>query len=148
MIRARWFIPLPCILLVSFVAPAQNFDPPKAKVPDKEAMDAIGTKTRQLGQLLVVMQRQGVRDPVLADVEIYHKAAEWIVRHNEFYTDQFAAWTLSVLDRGLLRANQSLRGESPWLNQTGAASARAYRSRVDGSVQPYSVILPSDYAKE
>lgn len=147
MTRTRWFFPLPCALIFCLAAAAQ-YDPPDAKPPDKATQDAIVAKTRQLGQALAVMQRQGVRDPVFADVEIYHKAANWIVRHNEFFSEQFGPWTVAVLDRGLLRASQALRGESPWLNQTGAASARAYRSRVDGSVQPYSVILPADYFKE
>lgn len=147
MTRTRWFFPLPCLLAACCTAPAQ-YEPPNAKPPDKATQEAIVAKVRQLGQALSVMQRQGVRDPVFADVEIYHKAADWTVRHNEFYSDQFGAWTMAVLDRGLLRASQALRGESPWLNQTGAASARAYRSRVDGSVQPYSVILPADYFKE
>src|SRR5262250_940545 len=146
--HTRWLSPLTFLLAACMAAPAQNYDPPNAKPPDKATQEAIASRSRQLGQMLTVMQRQGVRDPVFADVEIYHKAADWIVRHNEFYSDQFGAWTLAVLDRGLLRASQALRGESPWLNQTGAASARAYRSRVDGSVQPYSVILPTDYLKE
>src|SRR5262245_45907829 len=148
MTRMRWLFPLPWLLVICIAAPSQNYDPPNAKPPDKPTQEAIVARSRQLGQALAVMQRQGVRDPVFSDVEIYHKAAEWIVRHNEFYSDQFGAWTVAVLDRGLLRASQALRGESPWLNQVGSASARAYRSRVDGSLQPYSVILPTEYAKE
>ena len=53
-----------------------------------------------------------------------------------------------ALDRGLLRASQQARGEAPWLNETGQAVVRAYRSRVDGSVQPYAVTLPADYGKQ
>jgi predicted esterase len=127
---------------------AQDYAPPNAKTPDKVTLDAIGEKTRRLGQALVIMQRQGIHDPVLADVEIYYKAAEWIVRHNEFFTEQSGVWTLSVLDRGMLRATQALRGEAPWLPQTGQAVLRAYRSRIDGSVQPYAVTIPPEYGKD
>src|SRR4029077_16752239 len=57
------------------------------------------------------------------------------------------AWTLEALDRGLLRARQAGEGSSPWLNQRGHAVVRAYRSRIDGSVQPYAVTLPAEYGK-
>ena len=53
-----------------------------------------------------------------------------------------------ALDRGLLRASQAARGEQPWLGQTGQAVVRAYRSRMDGSVQPYAVTFPADYGKD
>ena len=99
MTRTHWFFPLPCLLAACLAASAQSYDPPDAKTPDKATQDAIVAKTQQLGQMLATMQRQGVRDPVFADVEIYHKAATWIVRHNEFYSDQFRAWTVAVLDR-------------------------------------------------
>ena len=34
---------------------------------------------------------------------------------------------------------------TPWLNVRGRWIVRAYRSRVDGSVQPYAVLLPTDF---
>src|SRR5262249_49790385 len=57
-------------------------------------------------------------------------------------------WTQEVLGRGILRAKLVLGGESAWLDQTGQAVVRGYRSRIDDSVQPYSVTLPRDYGKD
>lgn len=122
--------------------------PPEVFPPDEGQAKLIGQRIQQLGRTLVALQRQGVRDPVLAEVEVYHKAAEWMVRHKEYYLKDSAAQTLAVLDRGMLRASQAARGESPWLQISGSAVVRAYRSRVDGSVQPFAVTLPESYGRD
>jgi pimeloyl-ACP methyl ester carboxylesterase len=105
-------------------------------------------RLEKLGRAIDVMVRQGVRDPMLADVEIYRKAVDWALRHEEI-KDQAAVHRLeSVVDRGLLRAAQVLRGESPWFFQVGQTGPRGYRSRVDGSLQPYAVTYPPDYGRD
>jgi dienelactone hydrolase len=128
--------------------PASSFAPPEPTPPSddvRKTIEARGEKlTRQLGEL----RRLGVPDYILADVEIYQKASLWIVRHNEFYGKDAADWTVDVLDRGLLRASEAMRGDNPWMNDTGRAVVRGYRSRIDGSVQPYAVTFPADYGKD
>jgi hypothetical protein len=117
--RARLFF---CLMLIALVAnglPAQQFAPPAAKPPDEATLKAIAAKTEKLDRAIASLRNQGVRDPALADIEIFHKAAVWIVRHGEFYQPNFADWTLAVLDRGLLRASQMAQGELPWLNAPG-----------------------------
>src|SRR5205814_7800945 len=118
---------------VSGLLLAQNYAPPESNTPDEATLKAIAAKGEKLGQRLQMLRRQGVRDPQLADVEIYYKAAVWITRHNEFYHKDAAAWTHEALDRGLLRASQLAQGEAPWYGQRGASVVRGYRSRVDGS---------------
>jgi predicted esterase len=135
-------------LAVTALVLAQNYAPPPSKPPDETTLKAIKDKTEKLGRALASLRKQDVRDPWLAEVAIYHKAAEWIVRHNEFYQPDAGRWTLEALDRGQLRASQAAHGESPWVHHTGRAVVRAYRSRVDGSVQPYAVTLPADYGKD
>ncbi len=127
---------------------AQDFSPPPANAPDAATAKAIAEKTDKLGQRLRALRRDNVREPYLAEAEVFHKAAVWITRHNEFFQKEAPAWALEVLDAGLLRASQLAQGESPWLNQTGRGVARAYRSRLDGSVQPYAVALPADYGTD
>src|SRR5262249_20598080 len=63
----------------------------------------------------------------------------------EFYHKNTADWTLEALDEGLLRASQMRRGDLPWLETAGRTVVRAYRSQVDGSIQPYAVTYPADY---
>src|SRR5262249_11856918 len=52
-----------------------------------------------------------------------------------------------LLDGCRHSTTQQARAESPTLQETGHAVVRAYRSAVDGSVQPYAVTFPTDYGK-
>jgi dienelactone hydrolase len=127
--------------------PAQ-YEPPASKPPDAAVLKAIAAKKEKLESTVALLRKQLLRDPGLAEVDIFIKAATWIVRHNEFYQPNYGEWTLEMLDRGLLRASQLQSGQmGPWLQQSGVEILRAYRSRVDGSVQPYAVTLPADYGK-
>lgn len=84
-------------------------------------------------------------DDLRADAAIYLKAGEWMLRHpEEFYKPEYSEQLLAVLDRGLARASQLEAGNPSWPAQKGRLS-RAYRSRVDGSLQPYGVIIPETY---
>jgi len=123
------------------------YAPPPAEKLDPAVLKAIEERTDRLGRELENLAKRGVKDPIFADIEIFHKAAVWIVKHGEFYHKDAAAWTLAMLDRGLLRASQQRRGEAPWLDMRGYSVVRAYRSAVDGSVQPYAVTFPADYGK-
>lgn len=127
---------------------AQDFAPPPPNAPDAATRKTIEEKTQRLGKLVEFLRKQSVRDPALADVEIFHKAAQMILRHSEFYHKDAAAWALRTLDAGMIRASQVAQGETPWFQQSGQDVARAYRSRIDGSVQPYSVCYPADYGKD
>src|SRR2546422_10394165 len=82
---------------------------------------------------------------LLADVDVYRKAAEWILRYpEEFYTKAYTANTIVALDKGLARATELESGAASWPKQKGRL-VRAYTSRVDGSVQPYGVMIPDSY---
>ncbi len=79
------------------------------------------------------------------DAEIYAKAAEWILRHDEFYKPRYVQDTLDALQTGSRRAaelkDNSDRRRPSWLGQTGTVIL-AYRSTVDGSIQPYALTIP------
>lgn len=141
---------LAALVIAGAVGPAaaQNYSPPPSQAPDEATLKTIADKTTKLGRIIESLRRQGVRDAALVDVEIFHKAAVWIVRHQEFYHKDAGTWTCAVLDRGLLRASQLAQGETPWLQQAGHAVVRAYRSRVDSSVQPYAVTFPPAYGQD
>jgi dienelactone hydrolase len=79
------------------------------------------------------------------DVEIYAKAAEWLLRYpEECYTKAYFDNALALLRTGAARAAELERGETPWVRRKGRFS-RGYRSRVDGSVQPYALVVPETY---
>jgi dienelactone hydrolase len=139
------------VLVLAPTLSAQNFAPPKAYKPDQEAQKAIAAKMRRLSNMIDVLRRNKVLDPWLAEVEVYFHAAEWIVQFNEFFQKESVEWTLEALDGGMLRAGLLMQGNfnpPPWLTAAGFAVVRAYRSRVDGSVQPYAVTFPQAYGKD
>jgi dienelactone hydrolase len=150
---------LPALLVAAWVlAPPGSprpADAPKAPAADPrpvavsdEVRKAAEERGDKLAHMLDELRRLGVPDTYLVDVEVYRKAALWALRLGEFYDAEDGQRLLDVLDRGLLRAAQLARGETPWLTEAGRPVARGYRSRIDGSVQPYAVTFPAEFGKE
>ena len=126
--------------------PVLTFPPPKLAPPDDETRETIDLRVAKFGRAVEDLRTKGVGDPYLADVEMHLVAVRRVLKHEEFYPGTTKG-LVAVLDQGLLRASLAARGESPWLLTAGQTSARAYRSRIDGSLQPYAVTLPADYGK-
>lgn len=117
--------------------------------PYKPTADELRSIRGKTGELAIVLKRlagRKVDDALLADVEIYYKAAAWIVRYgdDEFFSKRYVPDTLAALDRGLARAKELSTGKPAWPAAQGQL-VRAYRSRVDGSVQPYALTIPASY---
>ena len=84
-------------------------------------------------------------DPqALADVAVCAKAAEWILRHNEFFKPDYSAKTAKTLSLGEQRAVALAKGRPDWARKPGGV-ALGYVSAIDGSVQPYALTLPEGY---
>jgi len=84
---------------------------------------------------------------LLPDVQIYEKAVRWALDYKEIYDGKGAkpaANVKKVLAAGLERAKAMKDGKTPWTTQTGGV-LRGYKSKIDGSVQPYWLIVPKDY---
>jgi hypothetical protein len=114
--------------------------------PSAEEMRQIQDKTAALISRIKALAAKHTDAALLADVAVYSKAAEWIVRYpEEFYAKQYAANTIAVLDKGLARAKELEAGKPSWPMQKGRL-VRAYISPVDGSVQPYGLIIPESYS--
>jgi len=123
--------------LITSIAVAQpSFPEPKTFPPSAATLKEIAAKMAEL--------KLAIENPN-PDVEIYLKAAEWIVRHKEWYSDKSGKQTLDVLATGLDRAKAVKAGTSPWMDVRGKPIARGYRSFVDGSVQPYSIQYPAAF---
>ena len=79
----------------------------------------------------------------LGDVEVCAKGTSWALRFGEFFEAKDVARHLRTLNKGLARAAALKDGKTPWIDRVGGV-VRGYRSRVDGSIQPYSVTIPTD----
>src|SRR5262249_47280885 len=102
-------------------------DPVENK-PDEATLRLIQVKTEQLRQAVDGLKANRVPDDVLADVEVYKKAAEWIVRHGEWFVADNGKATLNVLDKGLARAKLAVGGRAPWRDDRSKPVVRGYRS--------------------
>jgi len=81
---------------------------------------------------------------LLPDVEIYLKAVQYALHYDEFFAVKDIAGAKSLLKIGLQRAKELRENKPSWLVQTGYV-VRGYRSKIDGSVQPYGLSVPKDY---
>jgi hypothetical protein len=81
---------------------------------------------------------------LLPDVQIYHKAVDWALRYNEFFKTNEVRAAKAMLTQGQERAQALRDGKAPWTTQTGLV-ARGYLSKIDGSVQPYGLVIPASY---
>jgi sugar lactone lactonase YvrE len=134
-------------LLLAGPASAQpRFNTPKTYPPDAATLKQIEAMTAELRKAIAALPKNTAPD-IVADVAVYAKAAEWIVRHGEFYQKDSAKQTLAVLDAGLKRAKAAVNGKAPWRDVRGKPIIRGYRSHVDDSYQPYSVTLPEGFGR-
>jgi dienelactone hydrolase len=81
---------------------------------------------------------------LLPDVEIFHRAVHEALAHREFFNEKELPVARELLEKGLERARRLAAGEAPWTDQTGLV-VRGYVSRIDGSVQPYGLVVPESY---
>ena len=83
---------------------------------------------------------------LLPDVEIFHKAVDWALRYDEFFDAKQIATARHYLALGHERAAQLRAGRTPWLDATGLV-VRGYRSKLDDSLQPYGLVVPTDWRR-
>ena len=147
-----------CLLLVASTAladgPSDNqadkvrrVPPPGIKISEADRTE-LTERTAKLAQQIEALRGELKAKPallqLLPDVEIYHKAVDWALRYDEFFKTNETSSARALLTLGSERA-QSLRdGAAPWLTATGLV-VRGYVSRIDGSVQPYGLVVPASY---
>jgi hypothetical protein len=82
---------------------------------------------------------------LIPDVEIYLKGARWALRYDTDGRPTDAALILKAVARGVSRAREMARAVAPpWASKRGRV-VRGYVSSVDGSVQPYGLVIPRQY---
>ena len=81
------------------------------------------------------------------DAEIFHKAVRFALEGNEFFRPEQIFRAKELLRIGSERADLLAKGQAPWTHQAGL-TVRAYVSKIDGSVQPYGLVLPPTLGPE
>jgi hypothetical protein len=81
----------------------------------------------------------------LPDVEIYFKAVSDALTYGELFKKDEVDKARALLEEGEKRAGHLAKGTAPWTAAAGLV-ARGFVSRMDGSVQPYGLVVPESYS--
>jgi dienelactone hydrolase len=121
--------------------------PPGVAIPEPlkaELTQGIAELAKEIADL-----RESLKDKrdllrYLPDVMVYEKAVRYAVENNEFFKVKEAETAKTLLAQGKERAKQLREGKAPWTTQTGLV-VLGYISKIDGSVQPYGLVVPPTY---
>lgn len=80
----------------------------------------------------------------LPDVQIYYYAVSHALEDDIFYKTNDFKLAEKFTREGMDRAAALRMGQTPWNNATGLV-VRGYVSKIDGSVQPYGLVVPASY---
>ena len=124
--------------------------PPGVAISDADRaslQEGVTALAKEISALRTGLEKKPALLALLPDVEIFHKSVDWALRYNEFFKPQEVATAKSHLEEGAARAKALREGTAPWTTQTGLV-VRGYRSKLDGSVQPYGLVVPAGYQPE
>jgi predicted esterase len=132
-------------------SPAQNraqkqFPPAGVAIPEKDRAE-LTAGAAELGKEIAALKSAKLKPELgalIPDVEVFHKAVDWALRYDEFYNVKEVATARTLLAEGKARAAALRDGKAPWTTQTGPV-VRGYRSKIDGSVQPFGVVVPKTW---
>lgn len=134
---------LPTAGLLALVLAGAAVALPPGPSPEQQASMRLGLL--RLGRLI----ERAVALPAdhsgrVPDVEVFRKGVRWALDYQPEFTPADVRIILQALDRGIERAESLLAGRVPWEERRGRL-VLGYGSAVDGSVQPYGLIVPAGY---
>ena len=137
--RMRHFLAL--FVAAPFWASAASAPPPGISIPEKDRTElSIAAELLKRG----IDDYEGRKHALLPDVIIFYNAVRYALDDNMFYQAKDVASARKLLAIGRERLEQLRAGKHPWTTATGLVP-RGYRSRLDDSVIPFGVDVPSNY---
>lgn len=125
------------------ISPSLSARPTDLSEADASRISASQTSLKTLLTELHA-QQPGADSDDIADAELFARAAEWALRYEPTLSPADTALIERALRRGTDRARDLRSGRKPWVQRQGRL-VRGYVSAVDGSVQPYGLIVPKNY---
>jgi hypothetical protein len=125
----------------------RRIPPPGIAVPagDRAELEAgIKALDQEIEALRTLHAGKPALLDLLPDIQIFTNAARYALTYDEFFQPGEIGVAKNLLQQGMERAKQLREGNAPWTTQTGLI-ARGYVSRIDGSVQPYGLVVPATY---
>jgi pimeloyl-ACP methyl ester carboxylesterase len=141
---------LGCLPFARSSAAADRLPPPGITIPAeaREELSAGAANLRtNIDSLTVALKKKPKLLALLPDVEIFHKAVDWALRYDEFFEPKQVDFAKHLLKEGNERVEQLRAGHTPWLNATGLV-VRGFQSKLDGSIQPYGMVVPPGWHRE
>jgi Putative esterase len=153
MLLARRFLVVALPLVWIVAAP-----PLRAQVPAKKAeiikptADERKAITAAAIEVEKTLARKGVdgilknraQVDLLADVLVFRDAAMLMDELDEYADKGDAVMLLDLLKVSQARADSAAESKFPWTTESGSI-VRGYRSKLDGSIQPYAVEVPPGF---
>jgi pimeloyl-ACP methyl ester carboxylesterase len=147
-----------CLLVASITASSiiaqqnnsesvRRIPPAGVEIPaaDRAELEAgVARLGKEIEALRVDLKNNPALLDLLPDVQIFCNAVRYALTYGEFFKPEevkAAAWQLK---QGMERVYDLRSGRAPWRTQAGLV-VRGYVSEIDGSVQPYGLIVPESY---
>ncbi len=115
--------------------------PPEIKADLEKGVSDLAWQIQELKNAL---KSKPELQQFLPDVQIYYNAVRYALEDNIFYKTNDFTEAGKLLKEGAERARSLAEGKAPWNTATGLV-VRGYISRLDGSVQPYGLVVPASY---
>ncbi|MGH9853525.1 MAG: prolyl oligopeptidase family serine peptidase, partial [Blastocatellia bacterium] len=125
----------------------RRIPPAGVEIPaaDRAELEAgVARLGKEIEALRIELKNNPALLDLLPDVQIFYNAVRYALTYGEFFKPEevkAAAWQLK---QGMERAYDLHSGRAPWRTQAGLV-VRGYVSEIDGSVQPYGLIVPESY---
>ena len=131
--------------------PAKRLPPAGIAIPDTARTELTAATTALAAEISALRTALAAASnarllTLLPDVEIFHKAVDWALRYDEFFSLKEIATARHFLALGRERAAHLRAGRTPWLDATGLV-VRGYRSNLDDSLQPYGLVVPAGWQR-
>lgn len=134
-----------CVHFFMFLFIANLSCPAQAQISGPlsiEQQQSLEAGMRQLQESLGELSQRSVDASV--DASIFLKGLVWALRYDSEFTPADVKVLQHALARGRQRADALAAGNPFWRKRTGK-TALGYVSKIDGSVQPYGIIVPREY---
>lgn len=131
----------------NIVDKVRRIPPPGIKLADEDrrileqGRDALG---KEIDSLRVALKDKPALLEMLPDVQIFYNAVHYALKYDEFFKASEITVARRLLAHGLDRARELRDGKPSWIDATGLV-VRGYVSKIDGSVQPYGLVVPRTY---
>ena len=125
----------------------KSIPPPGIEIPAAERAELEAGVTA-LAQEIDALRNELKDKPklleLLPDVQIFYNAVHYALQYNEILNVREIPYAKTQLKLGLERAKELRTGKPSWITQTGLV-VRGYVSKLDGSVQPYGLVVTATY---